>query len=399
MSSSSLQPAASSRLQAFYIPVLALALGSFAIGIGEFVIMGLLPEVSTDLGISIPEAGYAISAYAFGVVVGAPVLALAATRRARPTMLIFLMGLYALGHFASALAPNYFSLLLLRFVSGLPHGTYFGIASLVAASLAPAGMRTRAVAYVMLGLSVATLLGVPLASALGQWLGWRVSFVLVGLLALTTCLSVAFYVPKEAPQAGASIANELTVFRNKQVWLALSVGAIGFGGLFAIFSYVKPTLMELAGLTEAGVPFILGLLGAGMITGNLVGAKMADKDLLGTIKKCLVWSFLVCVAYLYTSSHLLLASLTIFCVGTVVAIGPAIQVRLMEVAGPAQTMAAALNHSAFNFANASGAFLGGLAIHWGFGFAATGAVGALLSLGGLALFYWMVADAKKQWSA
>lgn len=385
-------------LQSFYIPVLALALGSFAIGIGEFVIMGLLPEVSTDLGISIPEAGYAISAYAFGVVVGAPLLALAATRRARPTMLIFLMGLYALGHFASALVPGYASLLLLRFVSGLPHGTYFGIASLVAASLAPAGMRTRAVAYVMLGLSIATLLGVPLASALGQWLGWRVSFVLVGLLALSTCLSVAFYVPKEAPQAGASIANELTVFRNKQVWLALSVGAIGFGGLFAIFSYVKPTLMELAGLTEAGVPFILGLLGAGMITGNLVGAKMADKDLLGTIKKCLVWSFLVCVAYLYTSSHLLLASLTIFCVGTVVAIGPAIQVRLMEVAGPAQTMAAALNHSAFNFANASGAFLGGLAIHWGFGFASTGAVGALLSLGGLALFYWMVADAKKQGS-
>lgn len=398
MSSSSLQPAASSRLQAFYIPVLALALGSFAIGIGEFVIMGLLPEVSTDLGISIPEAGYAISAYAFGVVVGAPLLALAATRRARPTMLIFLMGLYALGHFASALVPGYASLLLLRFVSGLPHGTYFGIASLVAASLAPAGMRTRAVAYVMLGLSIATLLGVPLASALGQWLGWRVSFVLVGLLALTTCLSVAFYVPKEAPQAGASIANELTVFRNKQVWLALSVGAIGFGGLFAIFSYVKPTLMELAGLTEAGVPFILGLLGAGMITGNLVGAKMADKDLLGTIKKCLVWSFLVCVAYLYTSSHLLLASVTIFCVGTVVAIGPAIQVRLMEVAGPAQTMAAALSHSAFNFANASGAFLGGLAIHWGFGFASTGAVGALLSLGGLALFYWMVVDAKKQGS-
>jgi len=383
-------------LQSFYIPVLALALGSFAIGIGEFVIMGLLPEVSTDLGISIPEAGYAISAYAFGVVVGAPLLALAATRHARPAMLIFLMGLYALGHFASALAPGYFSLLLLRFVSGLPHGTYFGIASLVAASLAPSGMRTRAVAYVMLGLSVATLLGVPLASALGQWLGWRISFVLVGLLALTTCLSVAFYVPKEAPQAGASIANELTVFRNKQVWLALGVGAIGFGGLFAIFSYVKPTLMELAGLTEAGVPFILGLLGAGMITGNLVGAKMADKDLLGTIKKCLVWSFLVCMAYLYTSSHLLLASLTIFCVGTVVAIGPAIQVRLMEVAGPAQTMAAALNHSAFNFANASGAFLGGLAIHWGFGFASTGAVGALLSLGGLALFYWMVVDTKSQ---
>src|SRR5690625_3775358 len=168
MSSSSLQPAASSRLQAFYIPVLALALGSFAIGIGEFVIMGLLPEVSTDLGISIPEAGYAISAYAFGVVVGAPLLALAATRRARPTMLIFLMGLYALGHFASALVPGYASLLLLRFVSGLPHGTYFGIASLVAASLDHAVMGMRVIVYVMLGWSIALLRGVSLAS--GLWL-------------------------------------------------------------------------------------------------------------------------------------------------------------------------------------------------------------------------------------
>lgn len=383
-----------SLLQSFYIPVLALGLGSFAIGIGEFVIMGLLPEISQDLFISIPQAGHSISAYAFGVVVGAPLLALAATRHSRPTMLIFLMGFYAIGHFASALAPSYFSLLLLRFASGLPHGAYFGIASLVAASLAPPNRRTRAVAYVMLGLSVATLFGVPLASALGQWFGWRYSFVLVGLLALVTCFCVALYVPKEAPQAGASIASELTVLRNKQVWLALSVGAIGFGGLFSIFSYVKPTLIELAGLTEAGVPIILSLLGAGMITGNLVGSKMADKDLLGTIKKCLVWSLLVCLAYIYTSSHLLLASLTIFCIGTVVAIGPAIQVRLMEVAGPAQTMAAALNHSAFNFANASGAFLGGLAIHWGFGFASTGAVGAVLSLGGLVMFFWMLINDK-----
>lgn len=386
---------ASSTPQSFYIPILALALGSFAIGVGEFVIMGLLPEVSQDLAISIPQAGYAISAYACGVVVGAPLLALASTRQARTTMLIILMGLYAAGHFASALAPNYTMLLGLRFMSGLPHGTYFGIASLVAASLAPPGKRTRAVAYVMLGLSVATLIGVPVASALGQWLGWRFSFVLVGLVALASCVCVAGFVPKEERQTGVSIADELSAFTNKQVWLALSVGAIGFGGLFAIFSYVKPTLIELAGLTEAGVPFILALLGAGMITGNIVGSKMADKDLLGTIKKCLAWSFLVCLAYIYTSSSLLLASITIFCVGTVVAIGPAIQVRLMEVAGPAQTMAAALNHSAFNFANAAGAFLGGLTIHWGFGYASTGAVGALLSLGGLAMFYWMVASARK----
>lgn len=379
----------------FYIAILALALGSFAIGMGEFVIMGLLPEIAADLNISIPQAGHAISSYALGVVIGAPLLAIISTRYSRTLMLIVFMGLYALGHFASAFAANYSALLGLRLVSGFPHGTYFGIASLVAASLAPRHMRTQAVAYVMMGLAVATLIGVPFASALGQWLGWRYSFALVGIFALAACVAVWLFVPKETPLAGARISDQLSVFTNKQVWLTLGIGAIGFGGMFAIFSYVKPTLIALAGLTEAGVPLILGLLGAGMVVGNLVGSKMADKDLLGTIKRCLLWSALVCGVYIYSSSNLILASITVFCVGTVVAIGPAIQVLLMEVAGRAQTMAAALNHSAFNFANASGAFLGGLVIDWGWGYSATGAVGVLLSIGGLLMFYWMLADAKR----
>lgn len=386
-------PAIASRQ--FFIALLALGLGSFAIGVGEFVIMGLLPEVAKTLAISIPEAGHAISAYALGVVVGAPLLAIVSTRRSRTRMLIVLMGLYALTHFASALAPSYASFLWMRLFSGFPHGTYFGIASLVAASLAPADMRARAVAYVMLGLSLATFAGLPLASALGQWLGWRYSFVLVGVIALASCVCIWRYVPSESPVAGASIRNELSMFTNKQVWLTLAVGAIGFGGLFSIFSYVKPTLMNLAGLTDAGVPWVLALLGAGMVLGNIVGSRMADRNLLGTIKGCLIWSMIVCAAYIYTSSHLWLACLTVLCVGTVVVIGPAVQVRLMEVAGSAQTMAAAMNHSAFNFANAMGAFLGGLAIDWGFGFAATGAVGVILSAAGLAVFYWMLADARR----
>lgn len=380
----------------FYIPILALALGSFAIGIGEFVIMGLLPEVAADYAISIPQAGHAISAYALGVVVGAPLLAIVGSRYSRTRMLIILMALYAVGHFASALAPSYASLLWLRVFSGFPHGTYFGIASLVAASLAPTHMRVRAVAYVMMGLATATLIGVPFASALGQWLGWRVGFVVVGAVALTACVCISLFVPKEMAQLPVSIKTQLGVFTNKQVWLALGVGAIGFGGMFAIFSYVKPTLIALAGLPEAGVPVILALLGAGMLAGNYVGARMADANLLGTIKRCLLWSMLVCAVYVFSSSYLWLAGLTVFAVGTVVAIGPAIQVRLMEVAGPAQTIAAALNHSAFNFANAAGAFLGGLAIHWGFGYAATGGVGVLLSAGGLAMFYWLQADARQQ---
>ncbi|MGN0922379.1 MAG: MFS transporter [Cellvibrio sp.] len=379
----------------FYIALLALGLGSFSIGIGEFVIMGLLPEVATAMDISIPAAGHAISAYALGVVLGAPLLAVVSTKRSRTKMLMVLMGLYALTHFASAIAPSYSTFLWMRLFSGFPHGTYFGIASLVAASLAPAHMRARAVAYVMLGLSVATLAGLPLASALGQWIGWRYSFALVGLLALAASLCIWRFVPAEPPQVGAKIRNELTMFTNKQVWLTLGIGAIGFGGMFSIFSYVKPTLIHLAGLTDAGVPFILALLGAGMVVGNVVGSRMADKDLLGTIRRCLVWSMVVCGAYVFTSHNLWLGCLTVFCVGTVVVIGPAVQVRLMEVAGSAQTMAAAMNHSAFNFANALGAYLGGLAIDWGFGFAATGAVGVLLSAAGLGMFYWMMHDAKR----
>lgn len=380
---------------AFYIALLAIGLGSFAIGVGEFISMGLLPEISSSLSISIPQAGHAISAYALGVVIGAPLLAILSTGRSRTRMLVILMGLYAIANIASALAPGYWSLLVLRLLSGFPHGTFFGIASLVAASLAPAHMRTRAVAYVMLGLSVATLAGVPIATALGQWLGWRSAFVLVGVIALASAVCIVKFVPKEPPQVGGRISHELSMFTNRQVWLTLGIGAIGFGGLFSIFSYVKPTLMSLAGLTEIGVPFVLALFGAGMVAGNIFGSRMADRDLLGTIKRCLIWSIVVCAFFALTASHLILACFAVFCVGTVVVIGPAVQIRLMDVAGKAQTMAAAMNHSAFNFANAAGAFLGGVAIDAGLGYASTGWVGAVLSAAGLAMFYWMVIDAKR----
>lgn len=372
-----------------------MGLGSFAIGVGEFISMGLLPEISNSLAISIPQAGHSISAYALGVVVGAPILAILSTGRSRTRMLVVLMGLYALANIASALAPSYLTMLVLRFVSGLPHGTFFGIASLVAASLAPPNMRTRAVAYVMLGLSTATLAGVPIATALGQWLGWRAAFVLVGLVALASAVCIHKFVPKEAPQEGVSVAHELSMFTNRQVWITLGIGAIGFGGLFSIFSYVKPTLMSLAGLTEVGVPFVLALFGAGMVTGNIFGSRMADRDLLGTIKRCLIWSMITCAFFALVAPYLWLACFAVFCVGTVVVIGPAVQIRLMDVAGKAQTMAAAMNHSAFNFANAAGAFLGGLAIDAGLGYASTGWVGVLLSVAGLGMFYWMIIDAKR----
>lgn len=367
-------------------PLVAMGIGSFAVGTSEFVIMGLLPEVSADLAISIPQAGHTISAYALGVVIGAPILAILGAKISRRVMLIILMGLFTAGNLASALSSDYYWMMAMRFLSGFPHGTYFGIAALVAASLVPAHKRAQAVAMTMLGLSLATLLGVPLAAALGQWLGWRFAFVLVALIALLSAVMIYRWLPAIPKDESASPWAELAALGNKQVWLTLGIGAIGFGGMFAVFSYVKPSLMALAGLTEAGVPFVLALFGAGMVVGNIFGSKMADKDLMGSIRATLIWSAIVLGAFVLSAHVLWIACINVFLIGTVVAIGPALQIRLMDVAGKAQTLAAALNHSAFNFANAIGALLGGFAIDLGLGWSSTGWVGLVLSIAGLGIY-------------
>lgn len=376
--------------------LLSLAVGGFAIGTGEFVIMGLLPDVAADLQISIPEAGHVISAYAMGVVVGAPVLAVMSARMPRRALLVALMVFFALGNFASALAPGYLSLIATRFIAGLPHGTFFGVAALVAASLARPDQRARAVGQVMLGLTTATLIGVPLAAGLGQWLGWRAAFVFVGLIALACAALVQGCVPAIAADRSASPLRELGALRRKQVWLTLGIASIGFGGMFAVFSYVKPTMMALAGLTEGGVPFVLALFGLGMVAGNLLGARLADRALMPAIGGLLVWSALVLAVFSLTASHLALGAFNVMLVGTLVAIGPALQVRLMDVAGDAQSLAAALNHAAFNLANALGAWIGGVAIDAGLGWASTGWVGALLALGGLVVYAVALWNARRE---
>ena len=374
--------------------MLALGIGAFAIGTGEFVIMGLLPEVATDIEISIPQAGHVISAYALGVVVGAPMLAVAAATWGRRALLVALMLAFALGNFASAAAPGYLSLNALRFLTGMPHGTYFGVAALVAAALAPSGQRARAVGLVLSGLTLATLLGVPLAAWLGQHFGWRAAFVLVGAIALLAAGLIQRNLPAMVAPAGATPLRELGALRNKQVWLTLGIGAIGFGGLFSVFSYVKPTMIEVAGLPLAGVPIVLALFGLGMVVGNVLGSRLADRALMPTVGGMLVWSFVVLLAYVFTAQSVVLGAINIFLIGTTVAIGPALQIRLMDVAGEAQVLAAALNHSAFNLANALGAWLGGLAISAGLGWTSTGWVGALLALSGLCIFAWALADAR-----
>jgi DHA1 family inner membrane transport protein len=362
---------------------LALSVGSFGIGTGEFAIMGLLPNVADEFAVTTPQAGYAISAYALGVVVGAPIIAVLAAKLPRRTLLLLLMAVFALGNAVSAVAPGFESFVALRFLTGLPHGAYFGVAALVAASLVPPSKRTQAVARVMLGLTVATLIGTPVATWFGQALSWRIAFALVGFLGALTVALIWLFLPKDRVQEGASPLRELGAFRRKQVWFTLGIGAVGFGGLFSVFSYIASTATQVAGMPESAVPVMMALFGSGMIVGNLVGAWFADRNLMGTIAGTLVGSAVVMTVLWLTAENPYLLAACVFLVGCSVAIGPALQTRLMDVAADAQTLAAALNHSAFNIANALGAWLGGLAIAAGYGFAATGWVGAVLAVAGM----------------
>jgi DHA1 family inner membrane transport protein len=368
------------------LAVLALAVGTFGIGTGEFAIMGLLPDVAGNIHVSIPTAGHVISAYALGVVVGAPVIAVMAARLTRKTLLLALMTVFVIGNLASALASDYGWLVAMRFLTGLPHGAYFGVGSLVAAGMAPPNQRARAVGSVMLGLTVATLLGVPLATALGQLLGWRASFAAVGAIGALTVLLIWRFVPADPRDADASPLRELGAFRRLQVWLTLAIGAIGSGGMFAVYTYITPTLVNVTGIRESVVPAVLCVFGTGMIIGNIVGARLADRALLPSIGGVLVWNATMLGLLVFTASHPWLAIINVLLIGTGFALVPALQTRLMDVAADAQTLAAALNHSAFNMANALGAWLGGVVIAAGYGWTSTGWVGASLALAGVAVF-------------
>ncbi|KAA1177975.1 MFS transporter [Rhizobium tropici] len=371
---------------AIMLVTLALAVGSFGIGTGEFVIMGLLPNVADTFGVTTPEAGHVISAYALGVVIGAPVIAVLAAKMARRTLLLLMMAIFAAGNISSAFAPTFESFTALRFITGLPHGAYFGVAALVAASMVPVHRRVRAVGQVMLGLTIATLIGTPIATFLGQLLNWRAAFMMVGAIGLTTMLLIALFLPKDKVEEGASITRELGALKRIQVWLSLGVAAVGFGGMFSIFSYVATTTTEVAGLGSAMVPVVLALFGIGMNVGNIVGSRLGDISIKGTIGGMMIFNIIVMTLFSLTSANPVMLCICVFLIGCGFAACPAVQTRLMDVAADAQTLAAASNHSAFNIANALGAWLGGLVISWGFTAAATGYVGAVLSIGGLAVF-------------
>lgn len=375
--------------------LLALALGGFGIGATEFVAMGLLPNIAADLMPSLyassPEdaiarSGWVISAYAAGVVVGAPTIAAAAARWPRKQLLLVLLTAFTLGTIASALLPSFELVLVARFISALPHGAYFGIASLVAASLMGPGKRARGVALVLSGLTIANVIGVPAITWLGQAAGWRTAYLAVAAIFALTFVAVLAAVPWQPGDARATIRRELAAFGRAQVWFAVGIGAVGFGGLFSVYSYVAPLATEVTGITPSLVPFALVAIGVGMTIGNLAGGRLAD----WSVRRSMYLSFAVLAGALvllgFTAGDPVGLFTGLFLIGAASsALAPTIQARLMDVAQDSQSIAAALNHSALNIGNSVGALLGGIAIAGGLGYIAPVWIGFGLTLAGMVL--------------
>ncbi|WP_018429090.1 MFS transporter [Hoeflea sp. 108] len=372
------------------LPILALAVASFCIGTTEFVIMGLLPEVAADLGVSIPAAGLLVTGYALGVVIGAPIIAIGTAKLPRKPVLIGLAMLFVLGNLLCAVAPTYWTLMAARVITALGHGAFFGIGSVVAASLVPANKRASAIALMFAGLTLANILGVPGGTALGEAFGWRMTFYAVVVIGLISVAAIAFLVPAGvAPPGKGGVAGEVKVLGKLQVWLAMIISALASGSLFAVFTYIKPILTDVTGLSVESVTWILLLFGGGMTIGNIIGGKLADWKLMPTAIGALVVMAAIHVAFAELSTSAPAAILLVFMWGVITfVIVPPMQMRVVETASEAPNLAATLNQGAFNAGNAAGAWVGGAAISMGVSYADLPLVGAAIALSafGVAVF-------------
>jgi len=369
--------------------LLALALGAFGIATGEFVTLGLLPNMASSLQITIPQGGHLVSAYALGVVVGGPLLTIAAVGLPRKVLLLILALALAAGNFASVITPSYEGLLLVRFLAGLPHGAYFGAAAIAAGNLVEAHRRNAAMALAFSGFTVANVVGVPLTTLIGQQAGWRSAFVLVGVIEVLAAAGIWVLIPirgAENPNVRPGLRNELRAFRNVQVWLALGIAAIGGGAMFATFSYITPMMTHLSGYAESTMTPLLVLFGIGMTAGNLAGARLTDLALMRTIYFSLASQIVVAVVFFFTVHNKVAAAITMVLFPfTTIAMVPPLQARLIQLAGAAPNLASAAIHSAFNIANSLGAWLGGLAIAANLGYSSPNLVAAGLAEAGLIL--------------
>ncbi|GGW39832.1 MFS transporter [Streptomyces lucensis JCM 4490] len=367
------------------LALLALAVGAFGIGTTEFVMMGLLPDVANDLHISIPAAGHLVSAYALGVVIGAPLLAAATARMPRRTVLIALMALFVVGNALSAFAPGNGSLLAARFVSGLPHGAFFGVGAVVATAMVPPERKARSVSLMFLGLTVANIAGVPAATLTGQHFGWRATFLGVSAIGLAAIASLALLIPHDRVQAPTTgLRGELAALRSLPVWLALGTTVAGFGALFAAYSYVTPMLTDAAGFAKADVTLLLALFGVGATAGNLLGGRLADHSLRGTLFGGLASLVAVLLLFPLLMRAPWSAALAVALLGMAAFVtGSPLQLMVMEKASSAPSLASSANQAAFNLANAGGAWIGGLALAAGFGVTSPAPAGAALAVLGL----------------
>ncbi len=374
------------------IALLALAAGAFGIGTAEFVMMGVLPQAAADLGISLPTAGNLISGYALGVVVGAPTLTILGSRFSKKTMLVATMSLFTAGNALFALTPTAQLGIAFRFLTGLPHGAFFGAGAVVAAGLVGKQHRAKAVSMMFMGLTLANVIGVPLGTLLGQQLGWRVTFAVVTAVGLLAVVAIATLVPAQGkPEPGQdSVRAQFAAFRSPQVWLALAIVTFGLGGTFACLSYLTPVLTDVSGYSASSVTLLLALAGLGMTVGNFVGGRLADKAMMPGLYIALVGLAAVLGVFTVTSGEKVTAAVTVFLIGVVgFMVAPIMQSLVMDKAGGTPTLVSAAVQSAFNIANSIGASLGGLVIAHGFGLLGPTMVGSALSLVGLALAMFM----------
>ncbi|WP_069769277.1 MFS transporter [Streptomyces sp. LUP30] len=368
------------------LALLALAIGAFGIGTTEFVIMGLLPEIADDFGVSIPTAGYLVTGYALGVLFGAPVMTVLGTRISRKRMLMLLMGLFIAGNLLSAVAPVFAVMLIGRVVASLAHGAFFGIGSVVAADLVAPDKKAGAIAMMFTGLTVANVVGVPLGTLVGQNVGWRVTFAIVAALGVVGLVGIARLVPEMPRTEGVRLRHELAAFKNTQVLLAMAMTVLGFGGVFAAITYIAPMMTHVAGFADGSVTWLLVLFGLGMVGGNLIGGRYADRALMPMLYVSLGALAVVLALFTLTAHDKVLAAVTIALIGALgFATVPPLQKRVLDQAHGAPALASAVNIGAFNLGNALSAWLGGLVIAAGLGYTAPNWVGAALAAGALAL--------------
>ncbi|AIK14325.1 major facilitator family transporter [Pectobacterium atrosepticum SCRI1043] len=366
---------------------IALALGGFALGATEFASMGLLPDIARSSGITETRAAGVISAYALGAIVGAPLLTLLGAKLSRRSLLLLTMTLVIIGNFATVFSTSFSSLFFARFLSGIPHGAYFGVAGFVVASSVPLHQRARAISRFMLGVTLSIVVGTPSATFIGQVFGWRWAFVMVCILAMLTLIMIALFLPPNPNEKRSAPQIELQAMMNIQVWLTLGIAAVGFAGMFCVYSYLAPALTNITKLSPHGVPLMLVLFGIGTVVGNVIGGRLCDRFGFDSVGIILAGSAVCMFIYPSAMHGTLYAAISILLVGCLMALAPALQIRLLEVASSAPSLAAASNHAAFNIANAVGPWLGGIAISAGYGWTSTGYIGAAMAIGGLGIWY------------